>query len=206
MLTNIPHTEIMKIDTETRQRQIIQISLEIIKKGGIQKLTMKEIARHVGISEQAIYRHFETKLAILTAIIQYFNEHFEGIFDQIQEIESALGRIRRMIEIHLEYFDRSPATAAVIFSEEIFQNESSLAREVRKLVKMRIGFVTKVIQRGQKAGEIKKTYSAEDLAYIILGTLRFLVTDWRLSSFSFSLKKRGKSLSENLIDLLRINP
>jgi AcrR family transcriptional regulator len=193
----------MKIDTETRQRQIIQISLEIIKKGGIQKLTMKEIARHVDISEQAIYRHFENKSAILTAIIQYFNEHFEDIFNQIREIESAIGRIRRMIEIHLEYFDRSPATAAVIFSEEIFQNESSLAREVRKLVKKRIDFVTKIIQMGQKAGEIKKTYSAEDLAYIILGTLRFLVMDWRLSSFSFSLKERGKSLSKNLIELLR---
>jgi len=198
-------TEIMKADTETRQRQIIQISLEIIKKGGIQKLTMKEIARHLGISEQAIYRHFDGKLAILAAIIQFFNNNFDVIFEQIQEFESALQQIQRLIEIHLEYFDRSPATAAVIFSEEIFQNESSLAREVRKLVKRRINFVTKVVQRGQKAGEIKKTYSAEDLAYIILGALRFLVTDWRLSSFSFSLKKRGKSLSKNLIDLLRMN-
>ncbi len=43
-----------KLDRETRRKPIIEISLEIIKRGGIQKLTIKEISKQIGISEQAI--------------------------------------------------------------------------------------------------------------------------------------------------------
>ena len=195
----------VKLDTKTRQKQILEISLELIKEGGIQNLTMKKISQKVGISEQAIYRHYENKFAILCSIINYFNEHFANVYNQISEIKDTAGRIERMIDIHLEYFEDNPATAAVIFSEEIFQNDSKLSQEVRKLVNWRIRAVTEMMKNGQKQGDVSGDYPAEDLAFIVLGGLRFLVTTWRLSDFSFSLKERGESLKRSLIDLVTVN-
>ncbi|MGD9487902.1 MAG: TetR/AcrR family transcriptional regulator [Calditrichaceae bacterium] len=192
-----------KLDTATRQKQIVQVSLEIIKTGGIQNLTIKEISKHIGISEQAIYRHFDNKLAILIAIIQYFNEHFKHVFESSQYFGTPLQQIEKLINDHLLYFDRNPATAAVIFSEEIFQNDSTLVDEVHKLVDRRIRFVTALIKKGQKMGEIKDQFVPENLAYIILGTLRFFVTKWRLTNFSFSLQARGETLSQDLIKFIR---
>ena len=195
----------VKLDTKTRQKQILEISLELIKEGGIQNLTMKKISQKVGISEQAIYRHFENKFAILSSIINYFNEHFANVYDQISEIKDTAGRIERMIDIHLEYFEANPATAAVIFSEEIFQNDSKLSQEVRKLVNLRIKVATEMVKNGQRQGDVSNDYPAEDMAFVILGGLRFLVTTWRLSDFSFSLKERGESLKRSIIDLVTVN-
>ncbi len=192
----------VKLDTETRRKQILEISLELIKEGGIQNLTMKKISLKIGISEQAIYRHYENKFAILCSIIKYFNEHFDTVFKQISEIIDPVDRITKLFEIHLEYFEANPATAAVIFSEEIFQNDSKLSQEVKKLVDMRIKAATKIISAGQRQGNITNDFPAEDLAFIILGALRFLVTTWRLSDFSFSLKERGDSLKRSIIDLI----
>jgi AcrR family transcriptional regulator len=194
----------VKLDTKTRQKQILEISLELIKEGGIQNLTMKKISKKVGISEQAIYRHYENKFAILCSIINYFNEHFANVYNQISEIKDTAGRIERMIDIHLEYFESNQATAAVIFSEEIFQNDSKLSQEVRKLVNWRIRAVTEMMKNGQQQGDVSKDYSADDLAFIVLGGLRFLVTTWRLSDFSFSLKDRGESLKRSIIDLVTV--
>jgi AcrR family transcriptional regulator len=194
----------VKLDTKTRQKQILEISLELIKEGGIQNLTMKKISKKVGISEQAIYRHYENKFAILCSIINYFNEHFANVYNQISEIKDTAGRIERMIDIHLEYFESNQATAAVIFSEEIFQNDSKLSQEVRKLVNWRILAVTEMMKNGQQQGDVSKDYSADDLAFIVLGGLRFLVTTWRLSDFSFSLKDRGESLKRSIIDLVTV--
>lgn len=194
----------VKLDTKTRQKQILEISLELIKEGGIQNLTMKKISKKVGISEQAIYRHYENKFAILCSIINYFNEHFANVYNQISEIKDTAGRIERMIDIHLEYFESNQATAAVIFSEEIFQNDSQLSQEVRKLVNWRIRAVTEMMKNGQQQGDVSKDYSADDLAFIVLGGLRFLVTTWRLSDFSFSLKDRGESLKRSIIDLVTV--
>jgi len=192
----------MKKDTATRQKEIIEASI-VIMEGGIQKVTMKEIAKRLGISEQAIYRHFENKLAILAAIIQYFRRHVKGIFEQVQDIESPTQQIQGFIEKLFEHFQQHPEISVIVTSEEIFKNESSLNQEIQKLTEDRIDFMKKTIQKGQKAGEIKDNYPAEDLAFIILGTCRYLVTTWRLSSFSFSLQERGKSIAEKLADLIK---
>jgi TetR/AcrR family transcriptional regulator, fatty acid metabolism regulator protein len=192
----------VKLDTTTRQKQILEISLELIMEGGIQNLTMKRISRKVGISEQAIYRHFENKFAILNSIIQYFNDHFESVLKQISGIESTTERISRLIDIHLDYFEANPATATVIFSEEIFQNDFQLSQQVRKLVELRIGIATELIEKGQKQGDVSRDYPPADLAFVILGALRFLVTNWRLSGFSFPLKERGESLKRSLVGLI----
>ena len=193
----------MKKDTETRQKEIIESSLEILKQGGCHKLTMKEIAKHVGISEQAIYRHFENKVAILAAVIEYFRSRVSEIFKRAKEAGSPIQQIQNFIETLLEYFENHPGLAVVVTSEDIFQNESSLSQEIKKLVDNRISNMTKIIQNGQAAGEITDKYPARDLAFMILGSLRFLVITWRLSSFSFSLQKKGESLKKSYIDLIK---
>ena len=193
----------MKKDTETRQKEIIEASLEILKQGGCHKLTMKEIAKHVGISEQAIYRHFENKVAILAAVIEYFRSRVSEIFKRAKEAGSPIQQIQNFIETLLEYFENHPGLAVVVTSEDIFQNESSLSQEIKELVDNRISNMTKIIQNGQAAGEITDKYPARDLAFMILGSLRFLVITWRLSSFSFSLQKKGESLKRSYIDLIK---
>jgi len=192
-----------KLDRKTRRKQIIEISLEIIKGGGIQKLTIKEISKQIGISEQAIYRHFDNKLEILISIIQYFNHKLRNSFEPTQGTVKVTDQIRNLTLSHMELLDRHPAMAVVIFGEEIFQNESSLANEVKNALNKRIGHITKLIKQGQAAGEIKKTYAAENLAFMFLGSLRLLATTWRLSSFSFNLAERGKIIINEIIDLIR---
>ena len=57
-----------------RQNQIIQASLDLIANSGIHGLTIKNISKKIGISEPAIYRHFESKTDILLGIISKIKE------------------------------------------------------------------------------------------------------------------------------------
>ncbi len=191
-----------KLDTKTRQKQIIDVSLNLIKEGGIQNLTMKRIAERVGISEQAIYRHFKSKQDILCSIISYFNEHFENVFQSVSQIPTVEKRMSAFIDGHLAYFQANPATAAVIFSEEIFQYDSKLARKVNELVEKRISVITIFISLAQQEGAFRKDLSAEDIAYIFLGSIRFLVTNWRLGGFQYDLTIKGASLKKTLLKLI----
>ena len=193
----------MRKDTETRQKEIVEVSLEILKQGGCQKLTMKEIAKQVGISEQAIYRHFKNKVAILAAVIEHFKSCVNEIFKNAKETGSPLQQLQQFIEILLEYFENHPGVAVVVTSEDIFQDDTSLSREIKKLVENRISNMTEIIQNGQAVDEITDKYPAEDLAFMILGALRFLVITWRLSLFSFSLIKKGESIKRSYIDLIK---
>ncbi|MBL6964026.1 MAG: helix-turn-helix transcriptional regulator, partial [Candidatus Marinimicrobia bacterium] len=48
-----------------RQDQIIQESIQLIAEKGIQGLTIKNISKAIGITEPAIYRHFDSKNDII---------------------------------------------------------------------------------------------------------------------------------------------
>ena len=53
-----------------RQKEIIEVSLNLIAGKGIQGLTIKNISKEIGISEPAIYRHYENKIQILIALLE----------------------------------------------------------------------------------------------------------------------------------------
>ena len=191
----------IKQSTEIRQKQIVNTSLELVKDGGIQNLTIKKISKNIGISEQAIYRHFDSKHMILCAIIKHFNNHFDEIFLQLKNIDND-SWMENFIDVHINYFENNHAVAAVIFSEEIFQNNSKLSSAIKDLLDRRVNLITKTIIQKQLDKVLNTTLPPRDLAYIIIGGLRFLVTNWRLSNFSFSFKESGDSLKNTYSKLI----
>ena len=56
-----------------RQQEIIDAALALIAEQGIQNLTIKNIAAALKITEPAIYRHFDSKFAILDALLDSFD-------------------------------------------------------------------------------------------------------------------------------------
>ncbi|NLB03802.1 MAG: TetR/AcrR family transcriptional regulator, partial [Bacteroidales bacterium] len=55
-----------------RQTEIVETALNLINENGIQGLTIKNLSKKIGISEPAIYRHFENKIEILLAVLDTF--------------------------------------------------------------------------------------------------------------------------------------
>ncbi len=186
-------------ELSSRQLQIIDASIHIISKGGIQDLTMKNLSRALGISEPAIYRHFENKQRILITMLESF-KHQNKLINRsnITEGVTGLQRIKEIITGVFQKFIKNPAISAVIFSEEIFQNESELAGMIRDIMNTNIGFFKKLIQVGQGDKSIRSDLDSEELSIIVMGSVRHLVTIWRSSEFSFDLLDSGKRLLKSL--------
>jgi len=58
-----------RLDTETRQGQIKKAVLEIISSEGIGKLSTRNLASKIGVSEGALFRHFSSKKDIMLSIL-----------------------------------------------------------------------------------------------------------------------------------------
>lgn len=192
-----------RLDTQTRQKQIIDASLLLIRKNGISGLTMKNLARQVGVSEQAIYRHFENKLAILKALILYYNQSLHEKLQSLGQTNDILLNIEQIIVGHLEYFAVKPEMAALVYPEEVFQAEPLISVQIQETIEKRIATIARIIEQAQQKGDVSGLQSAENLALIIFGTIRILITNWRFSGFSFNLVQQGKSLTRDLMNLIK---
>jgi len=193
-----------RLDTQTRQRQIVDAAVILLKQSGLAGLTIKNLAGKVNISEQAIYRHFENKLAILKALILYFNQSLHEKLKSLVPTNDILESIQQIIISHLEYFAEKPEMAALVYPEEVFQAEPLISAQVQDTIEKRISTIADIIKQAQQQGKISSEQSAENLALIIFGSIRIMITNWRFSGFSFDLVKKGKALAADLMSLIEV--
>lgn len=178
-----------------RQEEIIKASIDIISEKGIQNLTIKNLSRSIGISEPAIYRHFESKMNILLAILSEFEKYITTEKDFIHNKGvSSIEKLRTIFSHHFSHFAKNPAFAAVIFSEEIFRDDKRLAEKIYSIMQSNFDMMQAIIRDGQKKSEIRSDVNEEQITNIIMGGLRLIIKKWRLSDYSFNIKKEGMKL------------
>ncbi|MGM0442222.1 MAG: TetR/AcrR family transcriptional regulator [Elusimicrobiota bacterium] len=183
-----------------RQNQIIEAAMKLIGDGGIQELTMNNIGEEIGVTEPAIYRHFDSKLDILLGIMDKFENNMNKLFDKLQTSEkSNVEKIKEFYKFHLKNFMEKPYMAAVLFSEDIFRDDKSLSERVYKIMQKNQKNILDIIKDAEKKGEIKGNIPPEQMVLLIMGPLRLLVKKWKLSGHSFNLVKRGDILCNNLL-------
>lgn len=186
-----------------RQKQIINASIGLIAEKSIQALTIKNIAQKIKLTEGAIYRHFSSKNDILLGILQSFQQTaLKTLKESCASDTPALEQIETIFTRHVHYFSEKPAVTAVIFSESIFQNDTQLSKEVFNLLEMHEKALNCIIERGQKHNEIRNDIGEKELIRIIIGSIRYTVTKWRLSGYSFDLKTECALILDCLKKLL----
>ncbi len=185
-----------------RQQEIIEAAIGIIADKGIQKMTIKNLAKSIGITEGAIYRHFSTKLDILSGILSIFRVRIRDKFTQIPFDRSVYDILAAIITRQIDMFVEKPTIAAVIFSEEIFQNEKQLSETVFSIMSDNINTILEIVKNGQDKGELRNDVPAEQLSNMLIGAIRLLITRWRLSGFAFDLKSEGNILIDSFKKIL----
>ena len=186
-----------------RQQQIIEASIQLIDEKGIQGLTIKNLSKAIGISEPGIYRHFESKTAIILSILDSFKEMAIMLSGIMKTFEgTAIEKIRFMFSKMLDLFSDNPSLVSVIFSEEIFKNEELLKLKITEVLNLHTSTIEQIITKGQEEVNVRKDIEVKILALIIMGSLRLLVKRWDLNNHNFNLNKEGGKLINGLDKIL----
>ena len=190
-----------------RQNEIVDVSLQLIADKGIQGFTIKNLAKKIGFTESAVYRHFESKIEILTAILDMFkNKSTQFLTQESNANVSAIAKIENLFLTHFKVFTATPSLVAVIFSEELFRNETLLSTKVNSIMTNFSQSLTSIIEFGQKNGEIRGDINAQHLATMLMGSIRMLAKQWYMSNHSFDLIEKGGDLINSLRILISVEP
>lgn len=187
-----------------RQEEIIKKAILIIDEKGIQGLTIKNIAKAINTSEPAIYRHFESKLEILCTILNSFNENIrQDAYIISQNTANPFDKMHLFYENILNRFVKNPSLISVIFSEEIFQNDTQLTQKVMDIQKLNEGIVRDLLENLKQTKQISETTDIDTFCLILFGSLRHLVRQWKFGGHNFDLLERGNILFAAIIQTLK---
>lgn len=195
----------MKMEYTKRQLQIIDAAIGIIAGQGLEKLTTKNLAAEIGITEAALYRHFENKTDMIRMILGYFEQISCRVLAEIREAElDPLSSISRFVLDRYELFSQQPALAKVMFSEEIFRTSPAFTDHYQQIMHKHRNEVIAYIEKGQAAGLICSKLEANQIFRIVVGSMRFIVMQWNLSGQRFDLVDEGTKLLNTIKELIEV--
>jgi AcrR family transcriptional regulator len=182
-----------------RGEQIVDAAIKLLSEGGISALTTKNLAEAVGVSEPALYRHFKGKMDILVAILKRLEDNMNRLFEQgLKSEECVLDQIETVYKRVFHNFAAQPAMASVVFSEEIFRHDPRLSERVSCIMDTVRGHIMRLLRSRKGRAECRQDVPVRDLTWVIMGSLRLMVTRWRLSGHSFDLEKEGLAFWQSL--------
>ena len=159
-----------KTEKKSTKEKIFDVSLDLFSQKGFDAVSVREIAREVGIRESSIYNHYKNKEAILDAIIDYFmselqqsgppEEEGDLLMDQGPEVFFEVGA-----RIYIEHIN-TPKMEKIwrLVSIEMYHNEKIRNFYKKELLEEPINIweatFTKMIEKG-----LIKPFNPRTLAY-----------------------------------------
>ncbi|MGM0432817.1 MAG: TetR/AcrR family transcriptional regulator [Spirochaetota bacterium] len=186
-----------------RQRDILDASVAIAAEKGLTKLTIRNVAAAVGITEPAVYRHFSSKLDLLQAILEDLQATIQPHFSILSEMQhsEAQGLLNRFLRGLYGELDAKPAYAVFIFSEELFHLEPKLKGLLGFIIQENLTYVARLFEFLQQQKVCRDDIPAKQLAEVCLGVVRFEIAQWHLSGATYSLASRSSQTAETLSNL-----
>jgi len=99
----ISKTNLQLLKYESRKDEIIQTSAILFKKKGFSAVTMRDIAKAMGIKAASLYNHISSKQEILSNIIISLAEEFtSGMEGILVANESNIIKLNKIINLHVD--------------------------------------------------------------------------------------------------------
>jgi AcrR family transcriptional regulator len=193
-----------RLDTETRQILIKEAVLEIISTEGMSKLSTKNIALKVGVTEGAIYRHFKSKKAILLGIIK---DVYENLVVKQEKIAiSNLEPSKKLFTFfckQIEYLIKNKGITILLFSEATHSNDSELKKELLQILKAQKQLLIQIVQEGIDKKVWDKNINLDDFATLYMGIPVILNIELILQKEKFKSDKFCTKMFSLLLKILK---
>ena len=181
--------------TAVRKQQIIDAARKLIMRKGSEHLTVRSMAKEVGLTEAAIYRHFKSKREILSFLM---NNIMDTMLYDVErttvENSPSLETIDQVLKHHLSEIEQRKVMSFQIIAEIISLGDKKLNKDVYEKLNLYIGRLENLLSEGARGGHIRDGIDFGASALLLFGMIQGLANIWALSGYSFDLSAKYESL------------
>jgi len=192
----------IRVPTTRRRPQIAQAALRLVGERGLSALTMAELAKQVGVTAGALFRHFASRDEILEAAVQDAVARLEETFPDSRL--PPLERLSALARERVRVVRANPGHAWLLLSEEamVALPERAVDR-LQRFVKRSRKFIVDALTAGAAAGEVRADIPAATLAIVFAGTLHMLIRAPGAHRPAFGARPRPDDVLDALTTILK---
>jgi TetR/AcrR family transcriptional regulator len=168
-----------------RRQQILEVLARELETNPGSRITTAALARAVGVSEAALYRHFASKAKMFEALIDFAEDSVFTLINRIldQEKDAAV-RCERIVQLLLGFAERNPGITRVLLGDALVGENERLRTRVGKFFERIETQLKQVLREANLSDGPRAAATIDATANGIMGLVEGKMSQYVRSDFS----------------------
>lgn len=152
-----------------------------------ERITTARLAKQVGVSEAALYRHFPSKSKMFEGLIEFIEETlFSRINIILAEESAAAARCEKMLSLLLAFTERNPGITRILTGDALAGETERLHARVEQLFDRFETQLKQVLREAEMREGIRPVLTVNLAANLLLATAEGRISQYVRSGFQRS--------------------
>jgi len=154
-----------RLPTEARQALIVAAAIALAGRNSPAAITTGDIAREVGVTQGALFKHFATREAIWLAVMEWVTVQLLARLESAAAVQAsgteaarsdmALDALARVFAAHIDFVIQCPGVPRLIFHDLQQPADSPLKRQLGLLLQRYRQLLMRLLQGAVQQGEVQ---------------------------------------------------
>lgn len=163
----------------SRKEHILQSLARMLESSPGERITTAALAREVGVSEAALYRHFPSKARMFEGLIAFIEETlFTRITRILEDEPSAARRCEKILTLVLTFAEKNPGMTRLLTGDALQGEPERLRVRISQLFDRLEAQIKQVLREAQIRENLKCAVSPTVMANLLMAS-----TEGRLMQF-----------------------
>ena len=168
-----------------RRQLILEVLARMLQESQGERITTAQLARAVGVSEAALYRHFPSKAKMFEGLLEFIEETlFTRINKIIAEESRAEPRVQNILFLLLGFADKNPGMARLLYGDVLVGETERLRKRVAQIFDRIETQLKQVLREGEARENLRVPIG--DTAALLLAVIEGAITRFVRSEFKSS--------------------
>ncbi len=168
-----------------RRQIILETLAHMLEKNQGEHITTAQLARAVGVSEAALYRHFASKAKMFEGLLEFIEETlFTRINKILAEETRAEARVQSILFLLLGFADKNPGMARLLYGDVLVGETERLRKRVVQIYERIETQLKQVLREGEASENLHVPIA--DTAALLLAVVEGSITRYVRSEFQSS--------------------
>lgn len=167
-----------------RRQQILEALAQMLEANPGSRITTAGLARQVGVSEAALYRHFPSKTKMFEGLIEFIEDTlFSRVSIILTEEQTAAKRCEKMLMLLLVFTERNPGLSRILTGDALAGETERLHQRVAQLFDRFETQLKQVIREAEIREGLRPSIPLPAAANLLMATAEGRISQYVRSGF-----------------------
>jgi len=152
-----------------RRQQILEVLTQMLEDNVGERITTARLAKQVGVTEAALYRHFPSKGKMFEGLIEFIEEAVYSRIKRInQTVDGNIDRLQKILTLVLAFSEKNPGMCRIMMGEALAGENPRLRQRAQHFFERLETEIKQVIRQAEVVDSKKLRLSSAAGANLLL--------------------------------------